>query len=114
MLCVFVVTHCIAVYAISVCMYVCIGLPLTQTIVGQGLAVPYQPVTAQQALSVSSPPPQGSNVRLHGEGLTKATVGQTTQFVIDSKGNRGDVHILVEGTSIHSHTSISDSGLSWL
>lgn len=92
-------THCVAVYAISVCIYVCIGLPLTQTIVGKGQAVPYQPVTAQQALSVSSPPPQGSNARLHGEGLTKATVGQTAQFVIDSKGNRGDVHILVEGTS---------------
>ncbi len=84
---------------LTMCGRVCAGLPLTQMIVGQGQSVPFQPIVAQQAVSSQAAPPSSgaSSVRLHGEGLSKATVGHTAQFVVDSKGNRGDLHILVEG-----------------
>ena len=91
-----------------------LGLPLTQMILPQGQgqgSLPYQnalqspsPVVQQQIIApqqaastyAAAPSPVGA-VKLYGDGLSKAAVGQTAQFVIDSKGSKGDLSILVEG-----------------
>ncbi len=107
------------------------GLPLTQMIVARGqplsnsqlstsqpsLSQPtgsHPPTAAQlqQAANTQEAPHQPSHesgaprVRAHGDGLSKAVVGQPAQLIVDSKDSRGDLHVTVEGTTYNLFDSI--------